>query len=169
MSKRRQMFMSCTAFVLGCSLLSGCGDPPAESLPGHPVKGKVTVNGKELGTYCSIEFVSVSNPSETGNAGAEPSGNYGGRVPLGKCKVALKVGGPQGGGSGGSSNPYAKGGAGFSKGPTGPPQGSGGNSSGATAPPLMKGAEIPKKFMDVKTSGVEVTVVEGQDLDIDFK
>jgi len=33
----------------------------------------------------------------------------------------------------------------------------------------MRGAEIPKKFQDVKTSGIEVDVIDGQALNIDFK
>ena len=151
----------CSAFVFGLILLTGCGGPPAESSPGHPVNGKVTINGKEPGTFASIVFVSVANPSETGSAGVEPSGIFSGRVPLGKCKVALQIGGPPTGPGGGGAFP--KGG-----GPTGPPGGSGGP-GGSNGPPLMKGAEIPKKFQDVKTSGIEVDVVEGKDVNIDFK
>ena len=161
-------FATLLCFVVTLTVfVTGCGDKPPETLPGHPVKGKVTVNGKEPGTYANLEFVSVANPSESGGGNLDPAGNFSGRVPLGKCKVALKIGsggGPPGGSSGG--NPYGKGGS-MTKGPTGPPPGAGGNSGGA--PALMKGAEIPKKFQDVKTSGMEVDVVEGKDLNIDFK
>ena len=153
-------------------LVAGCSEKAPETLSGHAVSGKITINGKEPATYCSMEFVSSTNSSETGSAGVEPSGSYSGRVPLGKCKVALKVsGGPPSGGSGGSSNPYARGGSGYSKGggPSGPPAGSGGPGSGSGGPPLMRGAEIPKKFQDVKTSGIEVDVIDGQALNIDFK
>ena len=174
LSRWRNITIS-SALLLGAMTIIGCGEKPQETLPGHPVKGKVTVNGKEPGTYASIEFVSVANPSETGSAGLDPSGNFAGRVPLGKCKVAIKVGaggGPPGGGGsgGGSSNPYgnsSKGG-----GPTGPPPGAGGSGGpggGSGGPPLSKGAEIPKKFQDVKTSGIQVEVIDGQDVNIDFK
>lgn len=169
LSRSRFLLLVC-GVTLAMVFVTGCGDKPADTLPGNPVKGKVTVNGKEPGTFCSIEFVSSANPSESGSAGVEPSGVYGGRVPLGKCKVALKLGGPPAGSSGGGGNPYAKGGAGFSKGggPTGPPGGAG-NGGAPTGPPQTKGSDIPKKFQDVKTSGIEVEVVAGQDLNIDFK
>jgi hypothetical protein len=138
-------------------------------LPGHQIKGKVTINGKEPGTYANVEFVSVSNPSETGSAGFDPAGNFAGRVPLGRCKVCIKVGASAGPPGGGGAFPKGggPGGAGFPKGggPTGPP----GGGSGPTGPPLTKGADIPKKFTNVKTSGIEVDVVDGQDVNIDFK
>jgi hypothetical protein len=167
MFDRWRLIPACCAFLVGAALLTGCGDKPAETLPGHQVKGKVTFSSKAPGTFASIEFVSSSNPSETGSAGFDPSGNFAGRVPLGKCKVALKIGGPPTGPGGGGAFP--KGGGGFPKGggPTGPPPGVGGP-PGSNGPPLMKGAEIPKKFTDPKTSGIEVTVVEGEDLNIDF-
>ncbi len=160
--------------VLSAAWLIGSGcNKPTDPLPGNPVKGKVSINGKPPNTYCSIEFVSVSNPEDKGEAGVDPSGTFAGRVPLGKCKVALKVSGAGGGGMtsgppGGKGTPpggFPKGGAGASGspgGPTGP--------AGATAPPKMQGAtEIPVKFTDVKTSGITVDVVLNQDLDIDFK
>ncbi len=143
---------------------SGC-NKPVDPLPGNPVKGKVSINGKPPNTYCSIEFVSVSNPEDKGEAGVDPSGTFSGRVPLGKCKVALKVSGP---GGGMTSGPSGKGSppGGFPKGGAGGPGGPG----GATAPPKMQGAtDIPIKFTDVKTSGIIVEVVLNQDLDIDFK
>ena len=146
----------------------GC-NKPADPLPGHPVKGKVSINGKAPNTYCSIEFVSVSDPEDKGEAGVDPSGTYAGRVPLGKCKVALKVSTPGGGGM--TSGPSGKGSppGGFPKGGPGGPAGPGGP-GGATAPPKTQGAtDIPVKFTDVKTSGITVEVVLNQDLDIDFK
>jgi hypothetical protein len=166
-----RLSVQCATLMLGLVAmiaLAGCSNPPAETMPGTMVKGKVTVSGKEPATYCLIKFQSVSNPTDSNSGSVDPTGRYSGRAPLGKCKVCLEVGGGGSPSGNSSSNPYGKGGA-MSKGPTGPPPGAGGSGGGSSAPPLMKGAEIPKKFTDVKTSGIEVTVVEGQDLDIDFK
>ena len=161
--------------AVGLSLLasilaiSGCGEPPAETIPGQPVQGKLTINGKEPGTYAAVDFVSVDNSNETGSGTVDPTGRFTARAPLGKCKVAIRVGASQGGlkSNPGGSN-YMKGGGG----PTGPPPGvggSGGPGGGQSGPAAMKGADIPKKFTDLKTSGVIVDVVAGQELNIDFK
>ncbi|MGL6075521.1 MAG: hypothetical protein ACRC8S_15310 [Fimbriiglobus sp.] len=152
---------SVAALALGCS-----SPPPNEELPGEPVSGKVTVDGKNPNTYATILFVSVSDPSQTATAGLEPSGNFRGRAPLGKCKVALKI--SSGPGSGGG-NMSSKGG---SKGPPpgGPPTGapSGGNKN--AAPPKMSGAvDITPKMLDPNKSGVEVEVVPNADLTLEFK
>jgi hypothetical protein len=164
------MLTACGAFLFGAALLTGCSEKPAETLPGHQVKGKVTFSGKEPGTFASLVFVSANDANETGSAGMDPSGVFSGRVPLGKCKVAVKVGGAPTGPGGGGGFPKGgggPGGGGFPKGggPTGPPGGAGGGSNGPMAP---KGLTIPQKFTDPKTSGVEVNIVDGEDVNIDF-
>gem|GEM_PF-4928383 len=139
----------------GFAALVGCGGgTKSDPLPGTPISGKITIDGKPPGTYCSVQFVSVANPSDTGSGGVDPSGMYGSRVPPGRCKVALTFG--SGGGSGG------KAGGAFPKG------NEGGNK--ASGPPKMAGSvELPAKFQKPETSGIEVDVVAGKPLDIDFK
>ena len=167
MFKFRAGLRRSSAFVvlLGGLAACGCADAPVDSTPpGEPVSGKITVDGKPPGTYASVEFVSVADPTNKAQAGVDPSGNFSGRAPLGKCKVALKTGGNSGGGSGGpSSRPPGAGGPP----PSGPPAKTGDGKSGG--PPKMAGSEITAKMQDPDKSGVEVDVIKGQKLDIDFK
>ena len=149
-------------------LLMGCSPPSAEPLPGTPIHGKVSIGGKEPKTYLSFEFVSISDPSQTGSGGVDPQGNYSARVPLGKCKVWIKTSmgsGPPGGGgqSGGGQPPGA-----FPKG--GGPGGSGGQSAVAAPPKLKDATEIPKRYLDLKTTDMQVEILSAeQELNIDFK
>ena len=147
--------------VIACGMvLAGCGGPKPPSEPGSPISGTITVGGKPPGTYCSVQFVSVANASETGSGGVDPTGRYGARVPLGKCKVALVMGAAST-----SSNPAAQYQA---KGGAFPKAGQGDNKS--SGPPKMAGAvDVPKQFQNPETSGIEVEVVAGKPLDIDFK
>jgi len=150
-----------------CVLLTGlaafgCADAPKdEALPGEPISGKITVDGKQPGTYASLEFVSVADPSLKGQAGVDPGGNFSGRAPLGKCKVALKTGAAASSGPPGAS--------GSRPGSGGPPPPSAMKSGDPTGPPKMAGSEITAKMQDPNKSGVEVDIVKDKKLEIDFK
>lgn len=144
-----------SSFMIVAASLVGCGGSKPVAEPGSPITGTITVSGKPPGTYCSVQFVSVANPSENGSGGVDPTGRYSARVPLGRCKVALILG------ASGGDKYQGKGGA-FPKAGEGAKTGSG--------PPKMAGSvDVPEKLQNPETSGIEVDVVVGKTLDIDFK
>ena len=77
-------------FVLACLLLGGCGDDGATGT----VKGKVTVNGEIPMDGSSINFVSSDGKSQSAGDTLK-QGNYSATVPVGTCKVEIRVPRPQ--------------------------------------------------------------------------
>jgi hypothetical protein len=149
--------------IVSLVLSSGCGSKD-EPQPGEPVSGKISIKGKQPGTYCTV-FFTTGDDSTKLSAGVDPTGMFSGRAPQGHVKAYLVMGdtsaAPRMGGSGGP------GGAGFPKG--GFPKGSDSAKDLKTPPKNQGASELSANAKDPNKSGVEFDVPAGGVSNLELK